>query len=192
MSFDSERTYELLPAIYRIRDADRGEPLKALLSVVADQVGVLEEDLAQLYDDQFIETCAPWWCRTSAISLVIARCTTLCQRSAVNVRKSRTRLVSAAAKERRPCSNNLPEMSPAGMHERWSFFNCSGGRNGRQITFAPKTFTRLTCVSGKRSKKLMARSIRWHIPWTCGMSLRHKANTIFRISASSFGGSAHI
>src|SRR6266513_1798862 len=60
MSFDSERTYELLPAIYRIRDADQGEPLKALLSVVADQVGVLEEDLAQLYDDQFIETCAEW------------------------------------------------------------------------------------------------------------------------------------
>src|SRR6266542_3720492 len=60
MSFDAERMYELLPAIYRIRDADRGEPLKALLSVIADQVGVLEEDLAQLYDDQFIETCAPW------------------------------------------------------------------------------------------------------------------------------------
>ena len=52
--------YELLPAIYRIRDAERGEPLKTLLSVIADQVGVLEEDLAQLYDDQFIETCAPW------------------------------------------------------------------------------------------------------------------------------------
>src|SRR4029077_1492411 len=60
MSFDAERTYELLPAIYRIRDADQGEPLKGLLSVIADQVGVLEEDLAQLYDDQFIETCAPW------------------------------------------------------------------------------------------------------------------------------------
>jgi hypothetical protein len=60
MSFDAARMYELLPAIYRIRDADRGEPLKALLSVIADQVGVLEEDLAQLYDDQFIETCAPW------------------------------------------------------------------------------------------------------------------------------------
>ena len=60
MSFDAERTYELLPAIYRIRDADQGEPVKALLSVVADQFGVLEEDLAQLYDDQFIETCAPW------------------------------------------------------------------------------------------------------------------------------------
>jgi hypothetical protein len=60
MSFDAERMYELLPAIYRVRDADRGEPLKALLSVIADQLGVLEEDLAQLYDDQFIETCVQW------------------------------------------------------------------------------------------------------------------------------------
>jgi hypothetical protein len=60
MSFDAKRIYELLPAIYRIRDTQRGEPLKALLSVIADQTGVLEEDLAQLYDDQFIETCADW------------------------------------------------------------------------------------------------------------------------------------
>jgi hypothetical protein len=60
MNFDAKRMYELLPAIYRVRDADRGEPLRGLLSVIADQVGVLEEDLAQLYDDQFIETCADW------------------------------------------------------------------------------------------------------------------------------------
>src|SRR3954468_8362800 len=60
MSFDADRLYELLPAIHRIRDKEQGEPLKALLSVIADQVAVLEEDLAQLYDDQFIETCAPW------------------------------------------------------------------------------------------------------------------------------------
>ena len=35
-------------------------PLKALLAVVAEQIAVLEEDLEQLYDDQFIETCAEW------------------------------------------------------------------------------------------------------------------------------------
>jgi hypothetical protein len=35
-------------------------PLANLLAVVAEQVGVLEEDLDQLYDDQFIETCADW------------------------------------------------------------------------------------------------------------------------------------
>jgi hypothetical protein len=60
VSFDLESLYTLLPAVYRVRDAANGEPLKALLSVVADQLGVLEEDLAQLYDDQFIETCAGW------------------------------------------------------------------------------------------------------------------------------------
>lgn len=60
MSFDADTLYNLLPAIYRIRDAERGKPLKALLTVLAGQVAVLEEDLAQLYDDQFIETCAEW------------------------------------------------------------------------------------------------------------------------------------
>jgi len=56
----SDRLYELLPAFYRIRDAEQGLPLQALLDVVAEQVAVLEEDLAQLYDDQFVETCAEW------------------------------------------------------------------------------------------------------------------------------------
>jgi hypothetical protein len=58
MSFDAARLYELLPAIYRLRDAALGGPLQALLGVLADQVAVVEENLAQLYDDQFIETCA--------------------------------------------------------------------------------------------------------------------------------------
>jgi hypothetical protein len=60
VSFDLETLYALLPAVYRLRDAERGEPLKALLSVIAEQVGVLEEDVQQLYEDQFIETCADW------------------------------------------------------------------------------------------------------------------------------------
>ena len=60
MSFDAQRLYELLPVIYRIRDLEQGEPLRALLAVIADEVGVLEENLDQLYDDQFIETCADW------------------------------------------------------------------------------------------------------------------------------------
>ena len=60
MSFDGERLYKLLPAIYRIRDAEQGEPLKALLALIGDEAVILEENLEQLYDDQFIETCAPW------------------------------------------------------------------------------------------------------------------------------------
>src|ERR1043166_8266630 len=60
MKVDVTSIYNLLPAIYRIRDAELGEPLKAFLSVIAEQVALLDENLAQLYDDQFIETCAPW------------------------------------------------------------------------------------------------------------------------------------
>lgn len=60
MSFDLVKLYSLLPPIYRVRDSDQGEPIKELLSIIAEQIAILEEDLAQLYDDQFIETCAEW------------------------------------------------------------------------------------------------------------------------------------
>jgi hypothetical protein len=35
-------------------------PLHSLLLLIQDQLAVMAEDLDQLYDDQFIETCAPW------------------------------------------------------------------------------------------------------------------------------------
>jgi len=60
MTLDGAALLQLLPAIYRLRDADQGGPLARLLDVLAEQVQVLQEDLAQLYDDQFIETCADW------------------------------------------------------------------------------------------------------------------------------------
>ena len=60
MTLSADQIYALLPAIYRTRDAAQGEPLKALIGEIAEQVGVLERDLAGLQADQFIETCAPW------------------------------------------------------------------------------------------------------------------------------------
>ena len=60
MTFDAETLYNLLPSLYRLRDVERGEPLKALVSVLAREVAVLESDLDRLYDDRFIETCAEW------------------------------------------------------------------------------------------------------------------------------------
>ena len=101
MSFDVEKLYSLLPAVYRIRDIEQARqlrdllteaetaelqslqalqtltaeeaqrlaeledkrqrgPLKALLSVISEQSLALEEDLEQLYDNLFIETCAEW------------------------------------------------------------------------------------------------------------------------------------
>ena len=60
MSLDAKQLYTLLPAIYRTRDAENGEQLRALLTLIAGQAAVLEENIKQLYDDEFIETCAPW------------------------------------------------------------------------------------------------------------------------------------
>jgi hypothetical protein len=59
--------FELLPAIHRIRDAalaaagglERG-PQEELLALFAHDIGAVEENLEQLYDDLFIETCADW------------------------------------------------------------------------------------------------------------------------------------
>ena len=60
MNADQKNLFDLLPAIHRIRDEKGGGPMQELLDVIAGQVAVLEEDLEQFYDDQFIETCAEW------------------------------------------------------------------------------------------------------------------------------------
>ena len=41
-----DRLYALLPVVHRMRDAERGYPLKALLRVIAEQVNVVEDDIA--------------------------------------------------------------------------------------------------------------------------------------------------
>jgi len=60
MNWTLEEIYKLLPVVYRLRDAERSEPLKALLAVIAEQAGVMEEDITRLYENWFIETCDEW------------------------------------------------------------------------------------------------------------------------------------
>lgn len=70
MSFGKNRLYELLPVLYRIRDAEIAQqsqpsgigsgPLEALIEILSEELVKIEDDLEQLYDDQFIETCAEW------------------------------------------------------------------------------------------------------------------------------------
>jgi hypothetical protein len=64
---DRRTLFELLPAVHRIRDAALAEaaglqrgPQEELLALFADEIGAVEENLEQLYDDLFIETCADW------------------------------------------------------------------------------------------------------------------------------------
>ncbi len=96
-----QRLFDLMPALYRLRDAQIAQsrnlltaaeqaqlaalraltpplppveqqqldallakaargPLQSLLMLIAEQLAIVGEDLDQLYDNQFIETCAPW------------------------------------------------------------------------------------------------------------------------------------
>ena len=55
-----ERLYKLLPAIHRLRDAEQGEQLRALLGVMETEFERIEQDIAILYDNWFIETCDEW------------------------------------------------------------------------------------------------------------------------------------
>jgi hypothetical protein len=59
-TLNADRLYALLPAVYRIRDEQQGKPLHALVSLIAHEFEALEENIEQLYDDQFIETCEEW------------------------------------------------------------------------------------------------------------------------------------
>jgi hypothetical protein len=60
MTATADRLYNLLPAVYRLSDAAQGGPLRALLNVIAEQVNIVEADIAQLYENWFIETCQDW------------------------------------------------------------------------------------------------------------------------------------
>ncbi|WP_431819304.1 hypothetical protein [Burkholderia sp. F1] len=60
MNHDPDFLYALVPAIYRLRDAGEGYPLRALLRVVAEQADTIERDIDGLYDNWFIETCDDW------------------------------------------------------------------------------------------------------------------------------------
>jgi hypothetical protein len=60
MNTEPDRLYDLLPAVYRLRDADQGYPLRALLRVVTEQANLVEADIAGLYENWFIETCQDW------------------------------------------------------------------------------------------------------------------------------------
>jgi hypothetical protein len=60
MSLTADQLYALLPAVYRTRDQQAGAPLQAFMTVLAEQLALIQDNLQQLYADEFIETCASW------------------------------------------------------------------------------------------------------------------------------------
>ena len=98
----NDRLYQLLPAIYRIRDAEEGEPLRALLALIDEEFARVEEDVARLYDNWFIETAG--WFPILVICWASAFCTTSkVQASIASARWWRTRSATGGGKEPSPC-----------------------------------------------------------------------------------------
>ncbi|MFD8800543.1 hypothetical protein [Streptomyces atroolivaceus] len=60
MSREPDGLAELLPQWHRLRDAEGGEPLRALLAVIAEQVDRVRDGVDQSYENLFVETAAPW------------------------------------------------------------------------------------------------------------------------------------
>jgi hypothetical protein len=52
--------YQLLPPFHRQRDTENGGSLQALLEIIGEQLDVVEDNITQLYDNWFIETCEDW------------------------------------------------------------------------------------------------------------------------------------
>ncbi|MEU5365650.1 hypothetical protein ABZ354_19625 [Streptomyces sp. NPDC005925] len=57
---DPDALAALLPRWHRLRDAEEGEPLRALLAVITEQLDRIRDGVQQGYDDLFVETAAPW------------------------------------------------------------------------------------------------------------------------------------
>ncbi len=55
-----ELLYSLLPAHYRLTDAERGETLRGLMGVLDEIRQKLHADIGKLHDNWFIETCEEW------------------------------------------------------------------------------------------------------------------------------------
>jgi hypothetical protein len=56
----TQRLYARIPENYRVYDQEQGLPLLALVQVIAEQVANLRQNLDDLWDDFFIETCQDW------------------------------------------------------------------------------------------------------------------------------------
>jgi hypothetical protein len=55
-----QRIFDLLPVVYRLRDADQSKALEVFLAVIEKQFYALQNDIQGLYENWFIETCDEW------------------------------------------------------------------------------------------------------------------------------------
>ncbi len=67
MSYDGEKLFNLLPAIYRLRDAEQGGALRQLMAVIAEQMALLEARTSSFTTTNSSKPAPSGWCPISAI-----------------------------------------------------------------------------------------------------------------------------
>ena len=55
-----DRLYNLLPAVYRLRDADQAQTLRAFLALIENEMQQVEADITRLHENWFVETTDDW------------------------------------------------------------------------------------------------------------------------------------
>ena len=174
-----------------MRDPAQGEPLKALLGVIAEQVAIVEEDLEQLYDEQFIETCAEWVVPYIGDLIGDRACTAWRRRSAARARRSRTR---SAYRRRKGTAAMLEQLARdvTGWDARVvEFFEWLGwNQYMNHIRVDPARGGRSTCGTMMRASARSTpaeRSIGPPARSMCGPRPRDPAATTFPTSGCSSG-----
>lgn len=56
----SSPLFDALPAYVRLRDGQEQRALEALMALLTDELEVVEQDIDQLFDNWFVETCEGW------------------------------------------------------------------------------------------------------------------------------------
>ena len=161
---------KLLPAVHRNRDCAEGEPLRALLEVIAEQVALIEEDIERAYDNWFIETCEDWVVPyigalvghepVGPVGEAARRAGALTPR-----REVANTIPNRARKEACACSNGSPPTSPAGPRSRSNL-----------VQGWPRT-SRCGCAGriGAESPTSACRSMAPGVRWTFGEGPRTSA-----------------
>ena len=141
-----------------MRDAELGEPLRALLRVIAEQVDLVDDDIAQLYENWFIETCEDWVVPYLG-DLVGYRPHRPARPSAGRpgsppAATSPTRSRAGAARARWRCWRSWPPTSPAGRRARSSSTGCSAVAQSTRPPAPGPRADRSTCAPATRSSAL--------------------------------------
>jgi len=185
----------LIPAVYRRRDADAGNVLKALIEVFGEQAGLIHDDISELYDNWFIETCDDWVVPyigdlTGALPLVPTGDPPTQAEAAKMAQVAPPRLMVANAirlRRRKGCFSIIAQLAHDVALWRMRSNSASGSRSIRMSATRSCVGSPPPCATPGCWRAWTRRTIRSREAWTCEMPRRvaSPAAMVRRISACS-------